>query len=94
MGGTLTPAFNAYGAYTENPAANPNAGLADPTFHATYAFYTLFMALMSFIYLVCALRTNLIFIAVFFGLMMCFVMDVSQAFLLCRRFLADHNDSS
>lgn len=71
----MTPAFNAYGAYVENPATNPNAGLSDETFHATYAFYLLFMGLMSFIYLVCALRTNLIFILVFFGLMMCFVLD-------------------
>ena len=33
------------------------------------------MGLMSFIYLICALRTNLVFIAIFFGLMMCFVLD-------------------
>ena len=31
------------------------------------------MGLMSFIFLICALRTNLIFIAIFFGLMMTFV---------------------
>ena len=31
------------------------------------------MGLMSLIYLICALRTNLIFVAIFFGLLMTFV---------------------
>ncbi|KAL9131549.1 MAG: hypothetical protein Q9217_000563 [Psora testacea] len=74
FGGTLTPAFNAYGAYVENNAGtDPNAGITSPTFHASFGFFLLFMGLMSLIYLVCALRTNLVFVAIFFGLLMTFV---------------------
>lgn len=36
-------------------------------------FFLLFMGLMSFIYLVCALRTNLVFVAIFLGLLLTFV---------------------
>ena len=74
LGSTLTPAFNAYGAYVENnPGTDPNAGIDSPAFHASFAFFLLFMGLMSLIYLICALRTNLIFVAIFFGLLMTFV---------------------
>ncbi|MDI1488793.1 MAG: hypothetical protein OHK93_008069 [Ramalina farinacea] len=74
LGGTLTPAFNAYGAYvTDNPGNDPNLGITSPEFHASFGFFLLFMGLMSFIYLICALRTNLVFVAIFFGLLMTFV---------------------
>ena len=37
-------------------------------------FFLLFMGLLSLIYLVCALRTNLVFVAIFLGLFMTFVL--------------------
>ena len=39
LGATLTPAFNAYGAYATNPT-DPLSGLTSPAFHASYGeFY-------------------------------------------------------
>lgn len=37
-------------------------------------FFLLFMGLLSLLYLVCALRTNMVFVTIFFGLFMCFVL--------------------
>ncbi|KAL8761337.1 MAG: hypothetical protein Q9184_002531 [Pyrenodesmia sp. 2 TL-2023] len=36
-------------------------------------FFLLFMGLLSLLYLICALRTNMVFVTIFFGLFMCFV---------------------
>ncbi|KAL6717161.1 hypothetical protein ACLMJK_005076 [Lecanora helva] len=72
LGATLTPAFNAYGAYATDPN-NIAEGLTSPSFHASFGFFLLFMGLMCFIYLICALRTNLVFVAIFLGLLMTFV---------------------
>ena len=38
------------------------------------AFFLLFMGFLSLLYLVCALRTNITFVAIFFGLFMTFVL--------------------
>lgn len=72
LGATLTPSFNAYGAYA--PPGNPAAGLASGQFHATFAFFLLFMGLLSAMYLVCALRTNIVFVVIFLGLFLTFVL--------------------
>lgn len=55
-----------------NPGNDPNLGIMSTTFHASFGFFLLFMGLMSLIYLICALRTNLVFVAIFFGLLMTF----------------------
>ena len=41
--------------------------------HSHAGFFLLFMGLLSFMYLVCALRTNLVFVAIFLGLLLTFV---------------------
>lgn len=56
FGATLTPYYNASGAY---------GGNASPQFAATFAFFQLYMGLLCFIYLICALRTNIIFLMIF-----------------------------
>lgn len=94
LGATLTPAFNAYGAYSTDPN-NPALGLESAGFHASFGtlflpsrksyiwkaspktdniagFFLLFMGLLSLIFLICSLRTNLVFVSIFFGLMMLF----------------------
>ena len=71
LGSTLTPAFNAYGAYS--PDGNIENGLSSEAFHASFGFFLLFMGLLSLVYLICALRTNLIFVAIFLGLFLTFV---------------------
>ncbi|MCJ1277196.1 hypothetical protein MMC21_005006 [Puttea exsequens] len=72
LGATLTPAFNAYGEYATDPN-NIATGLTSRQFHASFGFFLLFMGLLSFIYLICALRTNLVFVAIFLGLLLTFV---------------------
>jgi len=76
LGGTLTPSFNAYGAYVADASglpSGPNDGITSPGFHASFGFFLLFMGLMCLIYLICALRTNLVFVAIFLGLLLTFV---------------------
>ncbi|MCJ1452169.1 hypothetical protein MMC28_002511 [Mycoblastus sanguinarius] len=72
LGSTLTPSFNAYGAYAADPN-QPAQGLTSAGFHASFGFFLLFMGLLSLIYLICALRTNLVFVAIFLGLLLTFV---------------------
>ena len=71
LGTTLTPAFNAYGAYATDPT-QPWKGLQNSTYDASFGFFMLFMALLSLIYLVCALRTNVIYCVIFATLVMVF----------------------
>jgi uncharacterized protein len=59
---TLTPSFNAFGAYTPD---NTAAGITDPTFMASYAFFDLWMGALSFVYLICSLRTNAVYVMIF-----------------------------
>ncbi|KAH6677637.1 hypothetical protein B0J14DRAFT_690144 [Halenospora varia] len=55
---TLTPFYNASGAYGTNSAE----------FHATFAFFPLWMGLLCLFYLICSLRTNAVFVLIFFQL--------------------------
>ncbi|KAL8917404.1 MAG: hypothetical protein Q9208_007959 [Pyrenodesmia sp. 3 TL-2023] len=71
---TLTPFYGAYAAYAPADATNPMDGFNSEGFHATYGFFLLFMGLLSLLYLICALRTNMVFVTIFFGLFMCFVL--------------------
>ncbi|KAF6219670.1 hypothetical protein HO133_004139 [Letharia lupina] len=76
FGGTLVPSFNAYGAYVTTPAqmagqdGNPGnpLGLQTPGFNASFAFFLLFMGLVCFIFLICSLRTNVVFFLIFLSL--------------------------
>jgi len=63
--GTLTPHYNAYGAYSPNPTTDPAAGLQSPVFFATFGFFQLYMGLLCLVYMICALRTNIIFLMIF-----------------------------
>ena len=95
FGATLTPAFNAYGAYSPDPA-NPALGAESAQFHASFGespnevlsymrfsetleadlflagFFLLFAGLLTLIYTICALRTNVIFVGSFTMLTMLF----------------------
>ncbi|KAF9632228.1 putative gpr1 fun34 -class plasma membrane protein [Lasiodiplodia theobromae] len=64
FGGTLQPDFNAYGAYSPDPS-NPAAGLTTVGFNSSFAFFLLFMGLLSFLFLILALRTNIVFVVIF-----------------------------
>ncbi|KAF1948495.1 GPR1/FUN34/YaaH-class plasma membrane protein-like protein [Byssothecium circinans] len=69
---TLTPEYNAFGAYSTT--SNPVDGLNTVGFRSGFAFFLLSMALLSFIFFVCSLRTNVCFAAIFFFLVLTFCM--------------------
>ncbi|KAK5994456.1 Protein alcS [Cladobotryum mycophilum] len=62
---TLTPFYNAEGAFTAGAttAAEKLAGVH--SFQASLAFFLLFMGLLVFMYLICSLRTNVVFFIIF-----------------------------
>ncbi|KAI4119319.1 MAG: hypothetical protein LQ345_000756 [Seirophora villosa] len=80
FGATLVPWFNAYGAYVTDPVAaaanmgNPGnpAGLEIPAFNSSFAFFLIFMGLICLVFLLCSLRTNLVFVTIFFTLVCAF----------------------
>ena len=59
---TLTPFYNASIAYDPT---NPAASSADPVFASTFAFFQVYMGVLCFVYLIVALRTNIIFVLIF-----------------------------
>jgi len=69
--GTLQPAFNAYGAYATDPS-NPATGAETPAFHSSFAFILLAMGLLSFVYLILSLRTNIVYFMIFLTLLLTF----------------------
>ena len=70
FGATLTPSFAAISSYPA--AADAAPGSLPPQFLSSFAFFFLYMGLLSFIYLVCALRTNIVFVGIFGCLLMTF----------------------
>lgn len=56
----------------------PSPQTETPEFASSFAFYALFMGLLSFIYLICSLRTNLIFVFVFTGASLGFVLAAAS----------------
>ncbi|KAL9578040.1 MAG: hypothetical protein Q9212_005979 [Teloschistes hypoglaucus] len=77
---TLIPWFNAYGAYVTDPVlaatnmGNPGnpAGLQVPAFNSSFGFFLIFMGLMCFVFLICSLRTNIVFFVIFLTLVCAF----------------------
>ncbi|KAI9812001.1 MAG: hypothetical protein M1827_004893 [Pycnora praestabilis] len=65
------PFFNAAGAYSSS-GTNMLEGQASPEFQASFAFWTLFMAVLCFIFMICALRTNVVLVFLLFTLMLAF----------------------
>jgi len=70
---TLTPSLGAYGHYSPDfSTMDPSAGLDDPTFAASFGFYLLAMAFLSFIFALGTLRLNICLAIVEWGLTVCF----------------------
>lgn len=59
---TLTPMYNAAAAYEPN---DPSKATANPEFMSTFAFFQVYMGVLCFVYMVVALRTNIIFFLIF-----------------------------
>ncbi|EXJ72442.1 uncharacterized protein A1O5_04946 [Cladophialophora psammophila CBS 110553] len=66
---TLTPFYHASIAYDPN---HPATSSMNPTFANTFAFFMIYMGALCFIYLVCALRTNICFVLIFLSLVPAF----------------------
>lgn len=73
-GATLIPAFAAYASYAPADAVSAAEGLATTGFNASFGFWLLFMGVLTFVFLICSLRTNVVFVTIFFSLMFCFFM--------------------
>jgi succinate-acetate transporter protein len=70
---TLTPSLGAYGHYSADfSAENPSARLDEPTFAASFGFFLLAMAVLSFIFALGTLRLNICLMVVEWGLTICF----------------------
>ncbi|PKX90437.1 transcriptional activator of ethanol catabolism AlcS [Aspergillus novofumigatus IBT 16806] len=71
FGCTMTPAFNAAGPYSTS-ATDTVAGLSSPDFLNTYAFLFIWMGVLMLIFLICATRTNAVYVAIFMTLTLVF----------------------
>lgn len=69
---TLQPFYYAYGLYAPAGSTSEAAGLTTVGFTASFAFFMLFMGVLCFIYLICSLRTNIVFVVIFFTLVLAF----------------------
>ncbi|KAF2714197.1 GPR1/FUN34/YaaH-class plasma membrane protein [Pleomassaria siparia CBS 279.74] len=70
LAATLQPSYNAYGAYSTT--GNPADGLNSNGFRSSFAFFFLAMGIMCFIYLICSIRTNMVFFMIFLTLVLAF----------------------
>ena len=62
FGATLTPFYNAAIAYQPE---EPATATTNPTFNATFAYFQVYMGVLCFVYLIIALRTNIVFVLIF-----------------------------
>jgi len=74
IGGTLTPAFNAVAAYSAD-GTNHKEGEISVGFNASFGFYILTWGFVTFIFLICSLRTNVANVCLFLFL------DITYALL-------------
>ncbi|GFF36851.1 protein alcS [Aspergillus udagawae] len=72
FGCTMTPAFNAAAPYSTS-ATDTVAGLHSPDFMNTYAFLFIWMGVLMLIFLICATRTNAVYVVIFATLTLVFV---------------------
>jgi len=69
IGATLTPYFNAAAAYDPT---HPFQASSNPTYNATYAYFNVYMGVLCFLYMVVAVRTNIVFVLIFLSLVLAF----------------------
>ena len=73
FGMTLTPWFNAYGAYASTTTVTQTAGLNNKSFSASFGFFFMWMAVMCLIYLVASFRTDVVHVIIFLTLVLAYV---------------------
>ncbi|CZR57968.1 related to Y.lipolytica GPR1 protein and Fun34p [Phialocephala subalpina] len=57
---TFQPFYNAIAAYSPDGSQTQTPGFA-----SSFAFYAVFMGVLSFVYMICSLRTNIVFVLIF-----------------------------
>jgi hypothetical protein len=71
LGTNFSPQYNTWGAYATDPT-NAASGLKTEAFNASFGFFFLAMGLLCFIYLICSIRTNIVFVGIFTSLVPAF----------------------
>ncbi|KAK5313327.1 hypothetical protein LTR46_010931, partial [Exophiala xenobiotica] len=77
MGATLQPDFNAQAYYTNQPGGTSQ-------FYASFSFFWMVMALVTFFFLVASLRTNITFVLVFLFIDLAFIMLMATYWTLAE----------
>jgi uncharacterized protein len=67
LGATLTPGFNA-----EAPYMNGSSAVLGATFYNSFGFFYLFVGVLSFVFFVCSLRTNICLVLLFLAYTLAF----------------------
>lgn len=88
-GATLIPSFASYASYAPADAKTAAEGLEQPGFNASFAFWLLFMGVLSFVFLVCSLRTNVVFVIIFLSVMLCFFLLTGAYFSLAADYVGN-----
>lgn len=86
FGATLNPSFAAFASYAPADATSVAEGLQTQGFNAGFGFFLLFMAVMCFIYLICSLRTNIVFFIIFLTLVLTFTLLTGAYWALAADF--------
>ncbi|KAH8672294.1 GPR1/FUN34/yaaH family-domain-containing protein [Ilyonectria robusta] len=84
FGGTLNPSFAAFSSYAPADAKSPAEGMATRGFNASLGFWLVFMGLLAVVYLICALRTNVVFVIIFFTLIPAFALLTGAFWVLAE----------
>ncbi|KAK3356589.1 GPR1/FUN34/yaaH family-domain-containing protein [Lasiosphaeria hispida] len=91
--GTLTPSFSAFASFA--PAGStPSEGLKTQGFNASFAWFLVWMCVLSAIFFVCALRTNIVLVIIFFALVGVFGTLSGAYFLLAANFARNASTAS
>ncbi|KAK2024488.1 GPR1/FUN34/YaaH-class plasma membrane protein [Colletotrichum zoysiae] len=82
FGATLDPSFVAVASYAPDGATSGAAGVTTQDFNASFGFFTLAMAMVCVVFLVCSLRTNVVFFVIFLTLVVTFCLITAAYWLL------------
>ncbi|OHE97333.1 GPR1/FUN34/YaaH-class plasma membrane protein [Colletotrichum orchidophilum] len=84
FGATLTPSFASFSSYAPTNATSGAEGLKTRGFNASFGFITLAMALICLVFLVCSLRTNIVFFVIFLTLVVTFSLITAAYWWLAK----------
>ncbi|TEA14352.1 Protein alcS [Colletotrichum sidae] len=82
FGGTLNPSFAAFSSYAPPGSTSGAAGLTTKGFNASFGFITLAMGMICVVFLVCSLRTNIVFFVIFLTLVGVFALITAAYWFL------------